>query len=52
MTVSKYRVTVKHDHGTAQIVTAASSEQEARIIVMKSEGCPPQAITKVKQLKP
>lgn len=43
-----YRLKVKHDQGTKTIITAASSEQAAREIVCKAEGCPDSAIIQVR----
>jgi len=44
-----YTVKVKHDDGTTNIVTAASSEKSAKEIVMNAEGCPECAIISIKE---
>jgi len=45
---SKYIVKVKHDKGTVNIKTSASSPEVAKELVMKSEGCPASSIISVK----
>jgi hypothetical protein len=46
-----YIVTIRHDNGIVKIHTSASSKQEAKEIVMKSEGCPESDIRSVYQKK-
>lgn len=46
--VNEYIVTVKHDNGTIKIKTTASSEEEAKNVVIKAEGCPESSILDVK----
>lgn len=45
--MKRYRVTVKHDNGTAEIITTAENMTAARQNVMASEGCPESAIISV-----
>ena len=42
-----YEVKIQHDHGIAIINIAAFSEESARNMVCKAEGCPPSAIISV-----
>lgn len=50
MQVNKYRLTIKHDNGKFNVVTAATSESAAIHIVSCAECCPLTAIIKVKLL--
>lgn len=45
-----YILVVKHDTGTIQIMTAASSKAAAIDKICKSEGCPQSAIQSVKSI--
>jgi hypothetical protein len=47
MDVHRYLVRVKHDNGIVNIKTTATSEEWARKVVMKAEGCPERAIISV-----
>lgn len=46
----KYRVTVKHDHGTKCITTVARNKQVAKDVICRCEGCPPRSILSVERL--
>jgi len=48
--VKKYAVKVKHDKGTKVINVTATSEDSAKKMIMKAEGCPETAILSVKDL--
>lgn len=48
---NNYRVTVSHDDGETSFATTAQSKERAIEIVMKTEGCPIQAIQKVEKVK-
>lgn len=47
-----YKLTLKHDNGTVNLIVKAGNEESAKQIVMKAEGCPAGAITKIKELPP
>ena len=49
--VKKYKVKVKHDSGNFTILTAATSEQAAKDIICKAEGCPVNSIISVTEIK-
>jgi hypothetical protein len=49
--VNEYIVTVKHDNGSKNIKTTASSEDAAKKKIMAAEGCPASAITSIKLSK-
>jgi hypothetical protein len=51
MTVKLYSVTVRHDNGIARLRIAATDETAARVIVMKAEQCPHDAIIRVREIK-
>jgi hypothetical protein len=51
MGVNEYILTVKHDKGTVNLKTTASSEDAAKKKIMAAEGCPESAITSVKLTK-
>lgn len=40
-----YEFTLKHDNGTVKIRTSADNLEAAKLIIIKSEGCPERAIT-------
>lgn len=42
-----YRVTLKHDNGTAEIIVSADSMEDAKRRTMAAEGCPERAIISV-----
>jgi hypothetical protein len=42
--MSTFDVTVNHDNGSFVLSLTATSEEAARVIVCKVEGCPPSAI--------
>jgi hypothetical protein len=48
MTFSKFTFKVSHDKGTVKISTVATSEETARQMIMKAEGCPARALKLVK----
>src|SRR6266566_4317012 len=45
--MNDYKITVKHDAGKYTLKVTAKDEQAARLMVMKSENCPPSAIIKI-----
>lgn len=47
--MKNFRVTVKHDEGKITFSVKASSEDAAKKMVMKAEGCPESAIISVKE---
>ena len=47
-----YKLTLKHDNGTVNLIVKAENEEAAKQIVMKAEGCPARAITKIKEQPP
>ena len=49
--MAEYVLTVKHDNGTTNIKTTASSEDAAKKKIMAAEGCPETAITSIKMTK-
>lgn len=46
----RYRVTVRHDLGTAHLTTVATSAKAARGLIMKAERCPRRAILSTKNV--
>lgn len=48
---TKYKVTVKHDKGKTTFTVSALGEEMAKQIVMDIEGCPANAIVKVRPAK-
>jgi len=50
--VQLYTLKVKHDNGTVNLKTSASSEEEAIKTIMNVEGCPRRAILSVKLTNP
>ena len=47
-----YKLTLKHDNGTINLIVKADNEEAAKQIVIKAEGCPAGAITKIKEQSP
>lgn len=45
--MNRYRVTMRHDHGTVVITTAAQSEDQAAHIVCVAEGAPRRSVVSV-----
>jgi hypothetical protein len=50
MRIAKYRLTVRHDNGTVNIETQASSEDAAVQAIMNAERCPRRSITEVQEI--
>lgn len=50
MNINTYIATVKHDQGTDIFNVTATSEDNARQIIGKAQGCPARAIISVKKL--
>ena len=48
----KFKVLLSHDNGKALIHVIAESEQEAKDKICRAEGCPPGAISKIRNLGP
>jgi hypothetical protein len=46
-----FKILLQHDNGKVIIKTKAQTEQQAKEIVMKAEGCPPGAILRVTEIK-
>ena len=47
--MKKFRLTLKHDSGTFNLITFARSKRQAIYSVCQAEGCPERAIVKIKQ---
>ncbi len=47
----QFSATIKHDKGSFKIHTVATSEEVAKQMIMKAEGCPESAIIKIKTKK-
>lgn len=50
MNINTYLATVKHDKGTDTFNVTATSEDNARQIIAKAEGCPARAIISLKKI--
>lgn len=49
--MNQYKITIKHDGGTCNIITTAASKEIAKYKIIEGENCPPWAITKIKLIK-
>lgn len=47
--MKQYKVKVKHDNGTANLLVIAESETHAKWRVIYTEGCPECAIVSIKE---
>ena len=48
--MSKFIVTLRHDHGTFNVYVTARNAQAARVMVCASENCPMRAIRCVRRV--
>lgn len=48
--MKQFIVTVTHDKGNDMIEVTAASEDAARLMILRAEGCPKSAVIKVKEL--
>ena len=51
MEIIKYKFKVKHDEGSINISTVASTQQIAKEMIMAAEGCPERSIKFVSKTK-
>lgn len=48
MKITEFKAVVKHDNGQVRFKVFASSEEEAKKLIMLAEGCPERAIKSLK----